>query len=89
MTRKEMYDYIVSHNLQEYVKKECGRPYTNVTNEELEEIVTEQQEIGEFIDGETTDDGINVYVFEKDVAARSAIKEICERLGYLDIVEHM
>lgn len=39
MNRKQVYDKIVELNLQETVKKECGRNYTQVPTSKLEEIV--------------------------------------------------
>lgn len=38
-SRKELYDYIKSHNLADAVKKEYGKNYTNVTTAELDTFV--------------------------------------------------
>ena len=39
MTRKELYNEIVKHNLQETIKKAMGKNYTNCSSVELEKFV--------------------------------------------------
>lgn len=39
MNRKELYDKVVELNLQEEVKKVCGRNYTQASNSVLEEVI--------------------------------------------------
>jgi hypothetical protein len=38
-TRKECYDYIKEHNLQDEIKAEFGRPYTNVSTVDLDSYI--------------------------------------------------
>lgn len=40
MTRKDCYDFIKKHNLNDEVKNKFGRHYTNVTTENLINYVT-------------------------------------------------
>lgn len=41
-SRKELYDYIKSHNLTDAVKKEYGKNYTNVSTADLDSFVSSQ-----------------------------------------------
>lgn len=41
-SRKELYDYIKSHNLADAVKKEYGKNYTNVSTADLDSFVSSQ-----------------------------------------------
>lgn len=45
MTRKELYNKITELNLQEEVKKVCGRNYTQAPNSVLESIILLEQEL--------------------------------------------
>lgn len=43
MNRKELYKKVVELNLQEEVKKACGRNYTQASNSVLEEVVSKAE----------------------------------------------
>lgn len=43
MNRKELYKKVVELNLQEEVKKVCGRNYTQASNSVLEEVVNKAE----------------------------------------------
>lgn len=43
MTRKELYNKITELNLQEEVKKACGRNYTQATNSVLESVIAKAE----------------------------------------------
>lgn len=43
MNRKELYNKVVELNLQEEVKKVCGRNYTQASNSVLEEVVNKAE----------------------------------------------
>lgn len=45
MKRKQVYDKIIELNLQETVKKECGRNYTQVSTFKLEEIINKASKV--------------------------------------------
>lgn len=79
-TRKECYELIKKHALQEKILKKCNKNYTNVSTEELDKIVSKEvsnvkKSVNSVKKEEIKSDRPSLYKYVKDNNLGSVIKE--------------